>query len=162
MTVTPIPSGLGRVCGAVIRARTIATGVFDIVIAERGLVLVPISAPRRNPASGFLMTGIEGGILGYRRNVNYDERRRENYLATSADELARHFLSHQVVRRGDVANARVWDHGGNGKLRIQLNDGTSTTLRWERHANREFDVAALMLSAFGPVVDVRAAHSHAA
>src|SRR5581483_4546364 len=130
-----LPSGLGEVRGAIIRARTLANGVFDIVIADRGIVLVPLRVADTRKAAAFVLGGFQGGLLGHHRGGAADARRRENYLAGTADELARHYLSYRTVRRADVAQAHVWDRIGTGKLRLDLVDGEHVTLRWERAAN---------------------------
>jgi hypothetical protein len=156
MAITSLPTGMGKVRGAVIRARTLTQGVFDIVVAERGIVLVPLWGQVAKPRA-FLLGGFQGGIIGHRRGGDYDARRRESYECTSADELARHYLSYQTVRRQDVAKAQIWDHEGNGKLRLELNDGTSFVFRWEKKANRGLDAASLLFAALGPALEVRRA-----
>jgi hypothetical protein len=154
MAVTSISSGLGRVCGVVIRARTLSQGVYDIVAGERGLVLVPLWGPGVARPTALLLGGFQGGIIGHRRGGDNDARRREEYLAMSADELARHYFSHRVVRRSEVVRSHVWDHGGSGKLRLELTDGASFTFRWERRANRDIDAARMFITALGPALDV--------
>jgi hypothetical protein len=156
MAITSLPTGMGKVCGAVIRARTLAQGVFDVVVAERGLVLVPLWGQVAKPQA-FLLGGFQGGIIGHRRGGDYDVRRRESYERTSADELSRHYLSYRTVRRTDVAKAQIWDHEGNGKLRLELNDGTSFVFRWEKKANRGLDAASLFFKALGGALEVRRA-----
>jgi hypothetical protein len=155
MATTSVPSGLGRVCGALIRARTVAQGVFDIVVGERGLVLVPLRGQSTNPVASFVVGRFQGGVFGHKRGAANDVRRRESYLAGSMDELARHVFSHRIVRRDDVVRARVWDRNGSGKLRLELRDGTKLTLRWERAANRGVPAAVVVANALGKVVEVR-------
>ena len=156
MAVTSVPSGLGRVCGAVIRARTLSQGVFDIVAGERGIVLVPLWGRTNLPrAAAALIGGFQGGAIGHLRGGENDNLRRERYLATSADELARHYFSNRTIRRTDVAHAHVWNHDGSGKLRLELTDGANLTLRWEKKANRDVDAGALIKSALGKVVEIR-------
>jgi hypothetical protein len=140
----------------VIRARTLAQGVFDIVAAERGIVLVPLWGQVAKPQA-FVLGGFQGGIIGHHRGGQYDARRRASYECTSADELARHYLSYRTVRRPDVERAQIWDHEGAGKLRLELHDGTRYTFRWERKANRGIDAAGLFSAALGPALEVRRA-----
>jgi hypothetical protein len=156
MATTSVPAGLGRVCGAVIRARTVAQGIFDIVVGERGIVLVPLSTTHANAAAAIVSTRVHGGIVGYRRNSSYDARRREAYLATTADDLARQAFTNRIIRRQDVQAAEVWQNQGAGKLRVLFHDGVRLTLRWERHANQDVDAAALVAAALGTkLVDVK-------
>jgi hypothetical protein len=157
MATTSVPAGLGRACGAVIRARTVAQGVFDIVVGERGLVLVPLRGQSSSPVAALLLGAFQGGVIGHKRGAANDVRRRENYLAGTADDLARHVFSHRTIRRDDVVRARVWEHNGSGKLRVELNDGAKITLRWKRTANRDVAVAVLIANALGKVVEVRGA-----
>lgn len=145
MATTSVPSGLGRVCGAVIRARTVAQGLFDIVVGERGLVLIPLNTTHTTTAAAVVTGRVHGGIIGRRRNAGYDTRRRENYLAQSADDLARQAFSHQIVRRQDIDSAEIWDQ----KLRLVLHDGTKVTLRWDGRANHEVDATRLIVDALG-------------
>jgi hypothetical protein len=156
MAITSLPTGMGKVCGAVIRARTLSQGVFDVVVGERGLVLVPLWGQVSKPKA-FLLGGFQGGIIGHRRGGESDARRRENYEFSSADELARHYLSYRTVRRQDLARARIWDREGHGKLRLELNDGTAYTFKWQRKANRGLDAASLFSAALGPALEVRRA-----
>jgi len=160
MAVTPLPSGLGRVCGVVTRARTLSQGIYDIVAAERGIVLVPLWNPDRPRAAAVLFAGFQGGAVGHRRGGDNDARRRATYLAMSGDELARHYFSHRTVRRHDVVAAHVWDHGSrSSKFRLELTDGSAFTFRWEKRANPDLDTAALFVKALGPAVEVRAARA---
>ena len=156
MAITSLPTGMGKVCGAVIRARTLAQGVFDIVVAERGIVLVPLWGQVGKPKA-FFLGGFQGGIIGHRRGGAYDARRRESYECTSADELARHYLSYRTVRRQDVSRARIWDHEGQGKLHLELSDGTRYRFKWQAKANRGLDAASLFSAALGPALEVRRA-----
>ncbi|MCU1429828.1 MAG: hypothetical protein JWL83_3828 [Actinomycetia bacterium] len=155
MSVTEMPSGLGKVCGAIIRARTFSQGVFDVVIGEKGLVLVPLSSAFANPAAAAVVGVVQGGVVGHIRGGPTDARRRASYFTSTADALARLYFSNRTVRRSDVVRVQVWDGHGSGKLRLELNDGAHFTFRWERRANREVDVAALLTQSLGSAVDVR-------
>lgn len=155
MAVTSIPSGLGRVCGVVIRARTLSQGVYDIVVAERGIVLAPLRSLDVPKPAAVLLGGFQGGVVGHLRGGENDARRREAYEARPADELARHYFSHRTVRPSDLVRAHVWDHRGSGKLRLELTDGTSFTFRWEKRANKNLDAARLFRAALGPKVEIR-------
>jgi hypothetical protein len=157
MATSSVPAGLGRVCGAVIRARTVAQGVYDIVVGERGLVLVPLRDRSTNPVVAVVVGSVQGGILGHQRGAANDVRRRESYMAGSTDELARHVFSHRTVRRDDVVRARVWEHKGSGKLRLELKDGTHLLLRWKRTINRGVPAAVLIANALGKAVEVKGA-----
>jgi hypothetical protein len=157
MATSSVPSGLGRVCGAVIRARTVAQGVYDIVVGERGLVLVPLRGQSSNPLAALVVGSVQGGILGHKRGAANDVRRRESYLAGTADELAKHVFSHRTIRRDDVVRARVWEHNGSGKLRLELRDDTKLTLRWKRTVNRDVAAAVVIANALGSAVEVRGA-----
>jgi hypothetical protein len=157
MALTAAPSGLGRVRGAIIRARTLTNGVYDVVVGERGIVLVPLWVPEMPRAAALLVSGFQGGVFGHFRGGEGDARRRMHYLATTADELALHYFSNLTVRRQDVKRVHVWDHHGSGKLRLELNDGTRLMFRWEKRANRDLEAAKLLVDALGPAVDVRAA-----
>jgi hypothetical protein len=155
MAVTSITSELGRVCGVLIRARTLTQGVFDIVVGERGLVLIPLWGPDRPLPAAVLLGGFQGGAIGHRRGGDSDARRRSEYLASTADGLARNYFSHRAVRRAEVVRSQVWDHRGSGKLRLELTDGTNFTFRWEKRANRDVDAARLVVDALGPAVELR-------
>jgi hypothetical protein len=155
MSLTDMPSGLGEIRGAIIRARTFSQGVFDVVIGERGLVLVPLSGTHSNVAAAAIAAAWQGGVVGHVRGGETDNRRREVYDTTTADALARHMFSHRVVRRTDVVRAQVWDGYGAGKLHLECSDGTAYTFRWQRRANRDVDAATLVRNALGPAVDVR-------
>jgi hypothetical protein len=155
MAVTTIPSELGPVCGVVIRARTLSQGIYDIVVGQRGVVLVPLWGPGLPRPAAMLLGGFQGGAIGHHRGGENDVRRREGYLATTADDLARRYFSNRTIRRQDVVRAHVWDHRGSGKLRLELSDGTNYTLRWEKRANKDVDAAALLVTALGPAVEVR-------
>ena len=155
MAVTSIPSELGRVCGVVIRARTLSQGIYDIVIGERGIVLVPLSGPRVPRPAAVLLTGFQGGALGHRRGAAYDELRRTKYAAVTADELARHYFTNTTIRPGDVDKAHVWLHRGSGKLRLEVSDGTTYTFRWEKRANPDVDRAELFRKALGKKLEIR-------
>jgi hypothetical protein len=151
MSITAMPSGLGHVRGVVVRARTLARGVYDIVAGERGLVLVPLWGPQLPKAAAVVVSGFQGGAIGHLRGGDADARRRACYLSTTADELSRHYMSHQTVRRTDVVRAHV----RGCKFRLELNDGTAYTFRWERKANPGFDPAVLV-DALGPAVEFHA------
>jgi len=155
MATTSVPAGLGRACGAVIRARTVAQGVFDIVVGERGLVLVPLRGQSSNPFAALLLGGFQGGVVGHKRGSANDLRRRESYVAGTADDLAKHVFSHRTIRRDDVVRARVWEHNGSGKLHLELRDGAKITLRWKRTVNRDVPAAVLIANALGKVVEVK-------
>jgi hypothetical protein len=155
MATTSVPSGLGRVCGAVIRARTVAQGVYDIVVGERGLVLVPLRCESSNPAVELVVGSFQGGIFGHKRGAANDVRRRESYMAGTADELAKHVFSHRILRRDDVVRARVWERNGSGKLRLECSDGSDLTLRWKRTANRDVRAAVVIANALGKAVEVK-------
>jgi hypothetical protein len=156
MALAAVPTGLGRVCGAVIRARTLTNGVYDIVVGERGLVLVPLWVPEMPRAAALVVSGFQGGVVGHFRGGEGDARRRMHYLASTADEQALHYYSNRTVRRQDVKRAQVWDHHGSGKLRLELNDGTRVMFRWEKRANRDLEAAKLFVESLGPAVEVRA------
>jgi hypothetical protein len=155
MAVTSIPSGLGRVCGVVIRARTLSQGVYDIVVAERGIVLAPLRSLNVPKPAAMVLGGFQGGVVGHLRGGENDARRREAYEARPADELARHYFSHRTVRPGDLVRAHVWDHNGSGKLRLELTDGTNLTFRWEKRANKHVDAARLFRTALGQALEIR-------
>jgi hypothetical protein len=155
MAVTSIPSELGRVCGVVIRARTLSRGVYDIVIGERGVVLVPLGGPSVPRGAAVLFGGFQGGALGHRRGAASDDLRRTKYLALMADELARHYFTNTTIRPADLEKGHVWSHKGSGKLRLELTDGTSWTFRWEKRANPDVDAAKLCNKALGKKLEVR-------
>jgi hypothetical protein len=141
------PFGLGRVRAVVTRARTATQGVFDIAVGDRGIVLVPLFRSVSNPAAAVVLGAVQGGAIGHWRGRHGDERRREAYLAASADELARHWSSHRTLRPGDLLRFEVKDHHGGGKLRVHLRDGTRLTLRWDRRRCDDAPVAGLLVAA---------------
>jgi hypothetical protein len=151
------PDSLGEVCGVVLRARTATQGVFDVVIGERGLVLVPLYKPFSNAAAAIVLGGFQGGVVGHKRGAAADERRKERYFAEGIDVLARHYFSNRTVRRQDVVRVQVKEHHGAGRLRLELTDGSKYVFRWEKRANGDRNVGGLLTDALG-----RAGERHAA